>query len=142
MRSFLFHLRDFGTAGLCTIALFAIAAWIPNEVIDFAAWLIAVLFGLPVSVLTKANAVRTAAPAGRLFFAAHTFLLRALGALSALLGVAILGWQIYNLIVPRSPKLIGLTAIAQALLVVMLIAFGYRLLRRSANLDHNDHKAA
>jgi len=140
--SFLSQLRAFGTAGLCTIALFAIAAWIPNEVIDFVAWLVAVLVGLPASILTKVHAVRTAARAGRLVLATHTFLLRVLGALSMLLGVGILGWQTYNLIVRRPPEFTGLTAIAQALLVVMLIALGYRLLRRSLHAEHTDDDAA
>lgn len=141
MGSFLSQLRAFGTAGLCTIALFAIAAWIPNEVIDFVAWLIAVLLGLPVSILTKVHAVRSAAPAGRPVLGTHTFLLRVLGALSVPLGVGILGWQTYNFIVRRPPEFTGLTAIAQALLVVMLIAFGYRLLRRSVHAEHTDHDA-
>ena len=66
MGSFLSQLRAFGTPGLCTIALFAIAAWIPNEALDFVAWLIAVLLGLPASILTRVRAGRTAAPAGRL----------------------------------------------------------------------------
>jgi hypothetical protein len=135
-------LRAFGTAGLCTIALFAVAAWIPNEVIDFVAWLIAVLLGLPVSILTKVHSVRTAAPAGRLVLATHTILLRVLGGLSVPLGVGILGWQIYNLIVRRPPEFTGVTAIAQVLLVVMLIAFGYRLLRWSVHAEHTDHDAA
>jgi len=140
--SFLSQLRAFGTAGLCTIALFSIAAWIPNEVIDFVAWFIAVVLGLPVSILTKVHAVRTAAPAGRLVLAAHTFLPRVLGAVSVLLGAGILGWQTYNFIVRRPREFDGLTAIAQTLLVVMLIAFGYRLLRRSAHAEHTDNDAA
>ncbi len=41
MGSFLPQFRAFGTAGLCTFALFAIAAWIPNDAIDLVAWLIA-----------------------------------------------------------------------------------------------------
>ena len=133
MGSFLSQLRAFGTAGLCTIALFSIAAWIPNEVIDLVAWLIAVFLGLPVSILTKVHAVRTAAPAGKLVLAAHTFLPHVLGALSVPFGVGILGWQAYNLIVRRPSEFTGLTAIAQALLVIVLIAFGYRLLRRSVH---------
>lgn len=142
MGSLLSRLRPFGTAGLCTIALFAIAAWIPNEVIDLIAWLVAVLVGLPVSILNKVRAVRSAVPAGRFVLAAHTFLLRVLGALSMPLGVGILGWQTYNLVVLRPPEWSGLTAIAQVLLVATLIAFGYRLLRRSVRAGHADHGAA
>lgn len=37
---------------------------------------------------------------------------------------------------------IVLFAIAQALLVVMLIAFGYRLLKRSVHAGHTDHDVA
>ncbi len=141
MGSFLSRLRDFGTAGLCTIALFAIAAWIPNDVIGFVAWLIAVLLGLPASILTKVHAVRTTARAGRLVRAADTFLPRLLGALSVALGVGILGWQAYNVFVRRPPESTGLTAIAQALWVAVLIAFGYRLLKRSVHAEHTNHDA-
>jgi hypothetical protein len=139
--SFLHQLRAFGTAGLCTIALFAIAAWIPNDVIDFVAWLIAVVLGLPVSILTRVQAVRTTAPTARLVLAAHT-LPRVLGAVSVFLGAGILGWQVYSFIVRRPRELNGVTAIAQALLVVMLIVLGYRLLRRSARAERTDNDAA
>ena len=135
MASFFSQLRAFGTAGLCTFTLFAIAAWIPNDVIDFVAWLISVFLGVPVSILTRVHAVRTARPAGRHVRAAYTFLPRVLGTLSVLLGAGILGWQAHNLIVRPPPQFTGLTEIAQALLVVVLIAFGYRLLRRSVHAD-------
>ena len=42
----------------------------------------------------------------------------------------------------RPPEWSGLTAIAQVLLVATLIAFGYRLLRRSERAEHTDHGAA
>jgi len=131
--SFLSRLRVFGTAGLCTIALFAIAAWIPNDAIDLVAWLIAVLVGLPASILTRRHAVRYEAPAGSRVRVIYTFSRRALGALSVLLGVGILGWQVYRVIVRRPPAVTGVAETAQALLVILLITFGHRLLRQSGN---------
>lgn len=142
MGSFLPQLRAFGTAGLCTLALFAIAAWLPNDVFDFVAWLIAIFLGLPVSILTKVYADRSAAPTGRLTPATLTFALRVFGALSLLLGVGILGWQAYNGFVRRLPEFTGLTAIAQALLPVALIGFGYRLLSRPLQAENTDRNAA
>ena len=142
MGTFLPQFRAFGTAGLCTFALFAIAAWIPNDAIDLVAWLIAVFLGLPVSILTRVHAVRNAVPTGRLVPATLTFPVRVFGALSLLLGVGILGWQAYNLFVRRLPEFTGLTAIAQALLPIALSGFGYRLLKRPFNADHINHDPA
>ena len=134
--------RAFGIAVFCTFALFAIAAWIPNDAIDFVAWLIAVFLGLPVSVLTYRDTVRSAASTGRLVSATLTFSLRLFGALSMFIGVGILGWQAYNLFVRRLPEITGLKAIAQALLPIALIGFGYRMLRRPLHAEHADDEAA
>ena len=136
MGSFRPQLRAFGTAGLCTFALFAIAAWIPNDAIGLIAWLIAVFLGLPVSILTRVYAVRSAVPTGRFGPAAFTFLLRAFGALSLLLGVGILAWQAYLFFVRPLPEFTGLTAAAQTLLTVLLLGLGYRLLKRSLSAEH------
>lgn len=59
------QVRAFGTAGLSTISLFAIAAWIPNDAIAFVAWLIAVLLGIPVSVLRRVYFARGAFSTGQ-----------------------------------------------------------------------------
>lgn len=128
--SLLSHLRAFGTAGLCTFALFAIAAWFPNGVIDFVAWLIAIFLGLPLSILAKVYAGENAAPNGRINPGILTLLIRVFGALSLLLGVGILGWQAYYDFVRRLPGFTSVVTIAQALLSVALIGFGYRLLCR------------
>ena len=142
MSSILSPFRGFGTAGLCTVALFAIAAWIPNDAIDLVAWLMAVFLGLPVSILAKVHSARKALPTSPRAPATPTFPQRVFGALSLLLGVGVLGWQAYNLFVRRLPEVIGLTAVAQALLPVALIGFGYRLLRRRPDVEHIDHDAA
>ena len=142
MGSFFPRFRAFGIAVLCTFALFAIAAWIPNDAIDFVAWLTAIFLGLPVSILTYRDAVRSAAPTGRLVPATLTFPLRLFGALSLLIGVGILGWLAYNLFVRRLPEFTGLKSIAQALLPIALIGFGYRLLRRPLDAEHTDDEAA
>ena len=136
MGSFRPQLRAFGTAGLCTFALFAVAAWIPNDAIGLVAWLIAVFLGLPVSILTRAHTIRSAAPTGRFVAATFAFLLRGFGALSMLLGVAILAWQAYILFVQPLPGLTALTAAAQTLLSVLVFALGYRLLKRSLSPEH------
>jgi hypothetical protein len=122
--------------------LFAIAAWIPDDTIDLVAWLIAVVLGLPASILAGVPAVRNAVSTGRLVPAARTFLPRVFGALSMLLGVWIIGWQVYNLFVRRLPEFTRLAAMAQALLPVALIGFGYRLLKRPSCAGQADHDPA
>ena len=136
------HTRAFGTAILCTFALFAIAAWLPNDAIDLVAWLIAVFLGLPVSILSRIHANRSAATTARQKPTALTFALRLLGGLSLLLGVGVLGWQAWNGVVRRLPEYTGLTAIAQAVLLVALIGLGYRLLRWPRHIEHTDRNAS
>jgi len=125
MGSFLPQLRAFGTAGLCTLALFAIAAWLPNDVFDFVAWLIAIFLGLPVSILTKVYADRSAAPlAGSLPPPSRShcvFLVRF--RCSSALDSRVAGLQRLRSAVTRVhwPH-----AIVQALLPVALIGLGYR----------------
>ena len=139
MSSILSPFRGFGTAGLCTVALFAIAAWIPNDAIDLVAWLIAIFLGFPVSILTRVHAVRNAVATGRAVPATLTLPLRVFGALSLLLGVGILGWQAHEFLVRRSPESTGLRAVAQALLSMALVGLGYRLLKRPSLAERTNH---
>jgi hypothetical protein len=142
MRSFFLWLRGFGTPGLCTVVSFAIAAWFPNDVIDLANWLLAVFLGLPVAILTRGYVDRSAVPTDRRIPAGLTLARRVFGALSVLLGVGVLGWLAYDSFARRLTVFTGLAAIAQAVLVIALIVFGYRLLRRPFQVERSDHDAA
>ena len=125
------QVRAFGTAGLSTICLFAIAALIPDDAIAFVAWLSAVLVGIPVSILTRVYFARAAVPAGQSAPSAFRHFRRSLGVLSILLGVVTLGWQAYSLVVQQLPEILSLTTFSLAVFAVALIGLGHRLSRSS-----------
>ncbi len=127
------RLGTFRLAVCCTLALFAIAATIPNDALALAAWFVAMFLGVPAGILYRTRATGSAPLTRRLTPAFRAVLLRSLGGFSLLVGLWLLSWRAYLDIIRREPGFDGLTTMAHILLAAVLLASAFSLLIPSSD---------
>lgn len=116
-----------------TVALFGSAFWLPNDTVAAIAAIVAIFLGLPLSLLLYRDAVRTRveqnparSPRSLVVLALP---IRLLGLVSLTIGVAIVAWVVYNLLVARQSEFTGVLSPLQLVVPILLIGFGWRCLR-------------
>jgi len=125
--------RPFGIAAALTVAAFSSAFWIPVSDVAVVVAIASILLGLPITILLYRDGLRAVQTGdGRATITATVLSLplRILGGTSFIAGVAILLWLAYNIFIERQPQFTGLQSIRQVILPIVLILFGYRLVRR------------
>lgn len=116
-----------------TVALFLFAFWIPEESIGAIAAIVALFVGLPVCILLYRDGVRAKAKAGPsnpIGSVIYGLPIRVVGIASMGIGLVLISWLAYNLLIARQPGFTGIRNFEQLLFPLILVVYGYRWLTR------------
>ena len=136
--------KRFGIAAGLTVAAFSSAFWIPISDLAVVVAIASIFLGLPITILLYRDGLRAvqASHGAAITTTVLSLPIRILGGTSCIAGAAILLWLAYNIFIDRQPQFTGVRTIGQLTLPIILIIFGYRLVRRPLARADDDGQAA
>ena len=121
-----------------------IVTWSSIENVQTIAAIVGIFVLLPLAIMTYRDAVRRvamAAPNKSMQASILGLPVRFLGLVSLTMGLAIIAWVGYNLLVSRQEAFTGTTSFAQLVPPIVLAVLGWRWLRRPLAKDREDEAA-